>query len=247
MIWRSYLPPSAFNDGFSLFGLNNGFNSSGCFFLNSGFNSGGCFFFNGGFDLNGGRCFGLNNGFGLNSYGCFGFDLNSGGCFGTGKKGKMGSLGSSNLRGVFNGCGCNTSVDGCYGEFVFVNGCDGEVVNVDGGDKGFDLRGDRGDGQVGSLDTESQTVSNVVGGLDNAVGINIRVRSLNSGVSVADFVFLGVEVRIAVLGIAEFILSSEGRRGVIGGGDGGSSISSSDGGSSCVGVACHSVNTGVVY
>ena len=231
MIRRSYLPPSAFNDGFSLFGLNNGFNSSGCFFLNSlfnsGFNSGGCLFFNGGFNLNGGGCFGLN----------------SGGCLGSGEKGKMGSLGSSNLRGVFNGCGCNTIVDGCYGEDVFVNGCDGEVVNVDGGDKGFDLRGDRGDGQVGSLDTESQTVSNVVGGLDNAVGINIRVRSLNSGVSVADFVFLGVEVRITVLGIAEFILSSEGRRGVIGGGDGGSSISSSG----CVGVACHSVNTGVVY
>lgn len=223
MIWRSYLPPSAFNDGFSLFGLNNGFNSSGCFFLNSlfddGFNSGGCLFFNGGFDLNGG------------------------GCFGSGEKGKMGSLGSSNLRGVFNGCGCNTIVDGCYGEDVFVNGCDGEVVNVDGGDKGFNFRGDRGDGQVGSLDTESQTVSNVVGGLDNAVGINIRVRSLDSGVGVADFVFLGVEVRITVLGIAEFILSSKGRRGVIGGGDGGSSISSG----SCVGVACHSVDTGVVY
>merc|ERR1712161_84524 len=50
------LSPSAFNDGFDLFGLNNGFNSSGCFFLNSGFNSGG------GFDLNGGRCFGLNGG-----------------------------------------------------------------------------------------------------------------------------------------------------------------------------------------
>jgi len=233
LIWRSYLPPSAFNDGFSLFGLNNGFNSSGCFFLNSGFNSGGCFFFNGGFDLNGGRC--------------FGFDLNSGGCFGTGKKSKMGSLGSSNLRGVFNGCGCNTIVDGCYGEDVFVNGCDGEIVNVDGGDKGFDLRGDGGDGQVGSLDTESQTVSNVVGGLDNAVGINIRVRALDSGVGVADFVFLGVEVRIAVLGIAEFILSGEGRRGVIGGGDGGSSISSSISSSGCVGVACHSVNTGVVY
>ena len=237
MIWRSYLPPSAFNDGFSLFGLNNGFNCSGCFFLNSlfdnGLNSGGCLFFNGGFDLNGGGCFFFNDG----------FDLDGGGCFGSGEKGKMGSLGSSNLRGVFNGCGCNTIVDGCYGEDVFVNGCDGEVVNVDGGDKGFNLRGDGGNGQVGSLDTESSTVSNVVGGLDNAVGINIRVRSLDSGVGVADFVFLGVEVRITVLGIAEFILSSEGGRGVIGGGDGGSSISSGG----CVGVACHSVDTGVVY
>merc|ERR1711935_494376 len=175
------------------------------------------FFLNGGFDLNGGR----------------GFDLNSGGGFGSGEKGKMGSGGSSNLRGEF----------GCNGEDVFVNGCNGKFVNVDGGDKGFDYRGDRGNGQVGSLDTESQTVSNVVGGLNNAVGINIRVRSLDSGVGVADFVFLGVEVRIAVLGVAEFILSSKGRRGVIGGGDGGSSISSSG----CVGVACHSVNTGVVY
>merc|ERR1711935_268229 len=158
------------------------------------------FFLNGGFDLNGGR----------------GFDLNSGGCFGSGEKGKMGSGGSSNLRGEFRCKGCNTIVDGCNGEFVY----------VDGGDKGFDYRGDRGDGQVGSLDTESQTVSNVVGGLNNAIGINIRVRSLDSGVGVADFVFLGVEVRIAVLGVAEFILSSKGRRGVIGGGDGGSSISS---------------------
>ena len=216
MIWRSYLPPSAFNDGFSLFGLNNGFNSSGCFFLNSLFdnslNSGGCLFFNGGFDLNGGGCFFFNGGFDLNGGG--GFGLNSGGCFGSGEKGKMGSLGSSNLRGVFNGCGCNTIVDGCYGEDVFVNGCNGEVVNMDGGDKGFNLRGDGGNGQVGSLDTESSTVSNVVGGLDNAVGINIRVRSLDSGVGVADFVFLGVEVRITVLGIAEFILSSEADEGL---------------------------------
>merc|ERR1719362_1092202 len=49
------------------------------------------------------------------------------------------------------------------------------------GRQGVQPQGQRGDGQVG--------------GLDYAVGINIRVRSLDSGVGVADFVFLRVEVR----------------------------------------------------
>jgi len=99
------------------------------------------------------------------------------------EKSKMFSLGGSDLRSVLNRFRCNTGVDGSNGEGVFVNGsgclftfengCNGELVFVNGGDGKFDLGGGGGNGQVGGLDTESQTVSNVVGGLDDAVGINI--------------------------------------------------------------------------
>jgi len=92
----------------------------------------------------------------------------------------MCSLGLSDLRSILNRGRCNTIVNGSNGESVFVNGsftlengCNGELVFVNGGDGKFDLGGGGGNGQVGGLDTESQTVSNVVGGLDNTVGINI--------------------------------------------------------------------------
>jgi len=96
----------------------------------------------------------------------------------------------------------------------------------------LNLRGGGGDRQVGGLDTESQTVSDVVSGLDDAVGINIRVTSLDATVAVSDFVFLRVDVSITILKIAEFILSLELRRGVKGSGGhygSGSGIGSGDG------------------
>jgi len=95
----------------------------------------------------------------------------------------MFSLGLGDLRSILNRGRCNTIVNGSNGELVYVNGswflntfengCNGELVFVNGGDGKFDLGGGGGNGQVGGLDTESQTVSNVVGGLDDAVGINI--------------------------------------------------------------------------
>ena len=59
------------------------------------------------------------------------------------------------------------------------------------------------------MDTESQIIGDVVGGLDNAVGINVAVRSRHSSISVSCFVFLRVDVGVSVLDVAEFILSLE--------------------------------------
>jgi hypothetical protein len=93
---------------------------------------------------------------------------------------KMFSLGSSDLRGVNDRLGCYSFVNGSNGESVFVDGSNGESVFVDGsftlenwGNGKGNLGGGSSNGQVGGLDTESQMVSNVVGGLDDTVGINI--------------------------------------------------------------------------
>ena len=56
------------------------------------------------------------------------------------------SLGSGNLGGVFNGSRANKVEDGCF--------------------KRSNFGGGGSDGEVGSLDTESQTIGDVVGGLD---------------------------------------------------------------------------------
>lgn len=102
------------------------------------------------------------------------------------------SLGSSDLRGVFDG-GRSGQVEHGLGQF-----------------------GDGGDGQIGSLDTEAKSVSDVVGGLDDAVGIDVGVRALDASVGVADLVLLAVDVGVAVLDIAELVLSLELGRGVQG-------------------------------
>jgi len=84
-----------------------------------------------------------------------------------------------------------------------------------------------GDGEVGSLDPEAEGVSDVVGGLDLAVGINVGVRAGHASVGVADLVLLAVDVAVAVLDVAEFVLGLE-----LAGGVGGGSGDNGDGGSS---------------
>jgi len=107
------------------------------------------------------------------------------------------SLGSGNFGGVFNGSRANKVEDGCF--------------------KRSNFGGGGSDGEVGSLDTESQTIGDVVGGLDLTVGINVRVRSRDTSVGVSDFVLLGVDVGITVFEVAEFVLGLELGRGVSGG------------------------------
>lgn len=95
---------------------------------------------------------------------------------GSSEQSKMFSLGSSDLRGVYNRFGTDGElvfVNGSNGESVFVNGSDGELVFMDGSNGELDLRCGGSNGQVGSLNTESQTIGDVVGSLDNSVGINI--------------------------------------------------------------------------
>ena len=122
-------------------------------------------------------------------------------------------FGSFDFGGVFEGCRVKNGGDQRFGvegrgnqrlgvedgSFAFENGSYGK----------FDFGNSGSNWEVGSLDTESQMIGDIVGGLDNAIGINIRIRSLNSSISVSYFLFDRVEVRITILNIAEFILSLE--------------------------------------
>ena len=122
-------------------------------------------------------------------------------------------FGSFDFGGVFEGCRVKNGGDQRFGvegrgnqrlgvedgSFAFENGSYGK----------FDFGNSGSNWKVGSLNTESQMIGDIVGGLDNAIGINIRIRSLNSSISVSYFLFDRVEVRITILNIAEFVLSLE--------------------------------------
>merc|ERR1719259_1073342 len=66
-----------------------------------------------------------------------------------------------------------------------------------------------GNWQVGSLDTEAKSVSNVVDGLDKSVGIGVAVRSSYSTIGVSGFLLGRVQVRVSVSEVSEFILRLE--------------------------------------
>ena len=104
------------------------------------------------------------------------------------------SLGSGNLGGVLDGGRPNEVILG--------------LDEVDGG----------GDGQVGGLDAESQSVSDVVGGLEDSVGIDVGVASGHASISVADLVLGRVDVGVTVLDVAELVLGLELRCGRSNGG-----------------------------
>merc|ERR1712223_842092 len=111
-------------------------------------------------------------------------------------------LGSSYFRGIYYWCWegifmnwCNTFEDWCNWEFVFMDGL--SKFNC------------WGNWQVGSLDTESKTISNVVDSLDETVGIGVAVRSSYSTIGVSGFLFGRVDVSISVSEVSEFILRLE--------------------------------------
>merc|ERR1712072_742656 len=66
-----------------------------------------------------------------------------------------------------------------------------------------------GDGQVGSLNTESKTISNVVDSLDDSVGVGVAIRSSYSTIGVSGFLFGRVQVSITISKVSEFILRLE--------------------------------------
>ena len=125
-------------------------------------------------------------------------------------------FGSFDFGGVFKGCGFENGgyqrfgvESGCNGKVIFMDGCNGKFVFMNGSYGKFDFGSSRSNWEVGSLDTESQMIGDIVGGLDLAVGIDIRIRSRNSSISVSYFLFDRVEVRVTILNIAEFVLSLE--------------------------------------
>ena len=125
-------------------------------------------------------------------------------------------FGGFDFGGVFKGCGFENGgyqrfgVEGrCNGKFIFMDGCFGKFVFMNGSYGKFDFGNSGSNWEVGSLDTESQMIGDIVGGLDLAVGIDIGIRSRNSSISVSYFLFDRVEVRVTILNIAEFVLCLE--------------------------------------
>ncbi len=101
-------------------------------------------------------------------------------------------LGGGNLSGVLDGLGGDASVDWSDWEL-----------------KGRDLGHGRGDGEVGGLDAEAQGIGDVVHTLGDAVGINVAVGASHTTVDVADLLLGRVDVGVAVVDVAEFVLSLE--------------------------------------
>merc|ERR1712088_470300 len=92
-----------------------------------------------------------------------------------------------------------------YWENWVENWCNWELVFMDGLSK-FNCWGNW---QVGSLDTEAKTISNVVDSLDETVGIGVAVRSSYSTIGVSGFLLGRVDVGITVSEVSEFILRLE--------------------------------------
>jgi len=159
------------------------------------------------------------------------------------------SLGSSYLGGVFGSSGGNSGEDG-GNEGLGVEG---------GGNSGVDGSNGEGiivDGKTRILNTESKSIGDVSDGLKYIVGVNIRVSSGDSSISVSDLLLVGVDVGVSVVQVSELILGVELAsggvvRGVGGVGYGGNSVagvySSAVVGSSVQGAKVHGLVGGKAY
>jgi len=132
------------------------------------------------------------------------------------------STGSSDLGGLFGSSGGNSGEDG-GNEGLGVEG---------GGNSGVDGSNGEGiivDGKTRILNTESKSIGDVSDGLKDIVGVNIRVSSGDSSISVSDLLLVGVDVGVSVVQVSELILGVELAsggvvRGVRGVGYGGNSV-----------------------
>ena len=104
------------------------------------------------------------------------------------------SLSSSNLRGVNNRFRCDAIVDRGFRGNSVIDGGNGQSGVVHG--------------QSGIGDTESQSIGDVVDGLEFTGGIDVLVASGYTSVAISDLVLLGVDVAITVFGVSEFILEN---------------------------------------
>merc|ERR1712153_260865 len=103
------------------------------------------------------------------------------------------SLGFSNLRSV-NWSNWEHWVEGGGNKRLRVEGGSNSVI-------------DGSNGQTGVSNTESCSVSNVLNLLELSIGINIRVSSGDSSVSVSNLLLDGVDVGVTIVQVAKLILS----------------------------------------
>lgn len=114
---------------------------------------------------------------------------------GSGNKSQMSGFSLSNLGGI-NGSDERSRVEDRGNQRLGVEGRGNKGLGVEGG----------GNRQSGVLGTESSSVSDIGNSLELVVGINIRVSTADSGISVADLVLSNKMVAITVVQVSEFIL-----------------------------------------
>jgi len=161
---------------------------------------------------------------------------------------KVLSSGGGNLGGDLRGDG-KLRVEGGGNKGLGVEGRGNKGLRVEGGgNKGLRVE----DGESGVLNTESGSVSDVGDGLELIVGINIRVSTVDTGVSVSNLVLGRVQVGVSVVQVLEFILGVElasniGGSGVgdIGSGGGGSSHNGSSGSGQSIGSSSIGGSSGI--
>merc|ERR1719495_2811662 len=104
----------------------------------------------------------------------------------------MSSLGLGNLRGVHRGNG-KLWVEGRGNERLRVEGGSNSIIN-------------RSNGETRVSNTESCSISNILNLLKLSVGVNIRVSTRNSSISISNLLLDRVDVSVAVVQVAELIL-----------------------------------------
>jgi hypothetical protein len=116
----------------------------------------------------------------------------------SGVGGGMFGLGGGDLRGIFRSNGSDSSED--RGD---------QRCRVKGGGNqrlGVEFWGN---GETGILNTESESVSDVTNSLENSIGVNIGVSTVDSSIGVTDLLLDRVEVGVAIVQVSELILGVE--------------------------------------
>jgi len=123
-------------------------------------------------------------------------------------KSKMSSLSLSNLRGVYNWFRSNTGVhrgnkrlwvEGWSNKRLWVEGGSNKRLGVEGGSNG----------ETRVSNAESCSISNILNLLELSVGVNIRVSTRNSSISISNLLLDRVDVSVAVVQVAKLILGME--------------------------------------
>merc|ERR1719489_252900 len=145
---------------------------------------------------------------------------------GSSNSSKMSSLSLGNLGGVNGGNGK-----------LWVEGRGNKRLRVEGGSNSVI---DRSNGETRVSNMESCSISNILNLLELSVGVNIRVSTRNSSISISNLLLDRVDVSVAIVQVAKLILGMELATSSVGSSSNywsssGNSGSSSDSGSSSIG------------